>query len=67
MCGYVDGRRDCEVPGCALYDWMPYRKDRKKPERSPAQLEADERARERWHSRAGGIGKCRAIDMPKSE
>jgi len=23
---YKDGRDDCEVTGCALYPWMPYRK-----------------------------------------
>jgi hypothetical protein len=26
-CGqYVDGKKDCEVPLCTLYPWMPYRK-----------------------------------------
>lgn len=24
MCDYVDGRLDCEIPGCSLYYWMPY-------------------------------------------
>lgn len=24
MGGYVDGRRDCEIPTCPLYPWMPY-------------------------------------------
>lgn len=23
---YVDGARDCGVPGCPLYPWMPYGK-----------------------------------------
>jgi len=22
---YVDGKVDCEMPDCPLYDWMPYR------------------------------------------
>lgn len=26
MARYVDGRRDCEIPECPLYYWMPYRK-----------------------------------------
>lgn len=25
MSYYVDGRRDCKVPTCPLYYWMPYR------------------------------------------
>lgn len=25
-CGYTDGKVDCELPSCALYPWMPYRK-----------------------------------------
>lgn len=24
MCDYVDGRLDCEIPGCSHYYWMPY-------------------------------------------
>ena len=23
--GYADGRRDCRMPACPLYPWMPYR------------------------------------------
>ena len=23
-CGYVDGRYDCEIPACPLYQFMPY-------------------------------------------
>jgi len=27
-CGwYEDGKKDCEVPLCAMYPWMPYRKN----------------------------------------
>lgn len=25
MAHYDDGRRDCEMPECPLYSWMPYR------------------------------------------
>ena len=25
--GYLDGRADCEIPGCPLYPYMPYRKN----------------------------------------
>ena len=25
---YTDGMKDCEVPGCPLYPWMPYRKNK---------------------------------------
>ena len=24
MCDYVDGKLDCEIPGCSLYHWIPY-------------------------------------------
>ena len=27
--GYADGRIDCEVPNCPLYQFMPYRKKSK--------------------------------------
>jgi hypothetical protein len=27
MGGYTDGREDCGVKVCALYPWMPYRKE----------------------------------------
>lgn len=30
MCGYVDGRRDCEVETCPLYPAMPYGKLKRK-------------------------------------
>jgi len=26
MAFYADGKRDCQVPSCPLYWWMPYRK-----------------------------------------
>ena len=26
MSGYVDGRVDCEIPDCPLYQYMPYKK-----------------------------------------
>lgn len=26
MGNYADGRVDCEIQGCPLYSWMPYRK-----------------------------------------
>jgi len=26
MGGYQDGHADCEIPDCALYAWMPYRR-----------------------------------------
>jgi hypothetical protein len=29
MGGYGDGRRDCEVPGCPMYAYMPYCQNRK--------------------------------------
>ena len=25
-CGYIDGRYDCEIPGCSLYPFMPYKR-----------------------------------------
>jgi len=25
MCGYVDGRVDCKIPDCPLYQYMPYK------------------------------------------
>ena len=25
MCGYLDGKRDCECPSCPNYSRMPYR------------------------------------------
>ncbi len=25
MGGYIDGRRDCKIPSCPLYPYMPYR------------------------------------------
>jgi len=25
---YIDGRRDCKMPRCTLYDFMPFRKDK---------------------------------------
>ncbi len=28
---HVDGRLDCRVAACALYPWMPFRDDRKRP------------------------------------
>lgn len=59
MGGYRDGRRDCEIPACALYHWMPYRagrKDEPRPERSPAQLAADEKAAARLRSMRCGLG-----------
>lgn len=24
-CGYVDGRYDCQIPACPLYQFMPYK------------------------------------------
>lgn len=27
MCDYVNGRVDCVVPTCPLYQWMPYKGD----------------------------------------
>ena len=30
MGNYRDGRRDCEVPTCPLYGWMPYRQKQPK-------------------------------------
>jgi len=24
-CGYIDGRYDCEIPACPLYQFMPYK------------------------------------------
>ena len=24
-CGYADGRHDCEIPACPLYQFMPYK------------------------------------------
>lgn len=29
MGGYADGRKDCRVPHCPLYPWMPYNPNRK--------------------------------------
>jgi hypothetical protein len=26
MANFVDGRRDCAMPSCPIYYWMPYRK-----------------------------------------
>lgn len=34
---YVDGRRDCEIDRCPLYQWMPYRMGRKKYSTSASQ------------------------------
>ena len=48
MHDYVDGRRDCVVPACPLYSWMPYRASRKadrearRVQRTPAQIAAAE-------------------------
>jgi hypothetical protein len=28
MGGYVDGRNDCQIHGCPMYPWMPYRQNR---------------------------------------
>lgn len=30
MCWYIDGMRDCKMPDCPLYEWMPYRESRKR-------------------------------------
>ncbi len=35
MGGYSDGKADCEVPRCALYGFMPYRKTRLNPPEPP--------------------------------
>ncbi len=35
MGGYVDGKRDCEIPRCPLYGFMPYRKTRLNPPEPP--------------------------------
>jgi hypothetical protein len=39
-CGYADGRGDCEIPGCPLYAWMPYRAEKPKRPISAAQKAA---------------------------
>lgn len=40
---YLDGKNDCEIPGCPLYPFMPYRKDKAKATRvrSEKQIEHD--------------------------
>ena len=31
---YIDGKNDCEIPGCPLYTYMPYRKGLEKVKRA---------------------------------
>lgn len=32
---YVDGRRDCKMPDCAIYRWMPYKGEDETTEEMP--------------------------------
>ena len=39
--GYADGARDCEIPACSLYVYMPYRKDKKKVKKARSEKQMD--------------------------
>jgi hypothetical protein len=42
MADYVDGRHDCEIPGCSLYWWMPYGALSRARKRSRTLIQQDE-------------------------